>query len=74
MQSILGKNVNDVMDDSVLGCTELKLCQQGLTDIAGIDIFTELRVLYLHNNQLTNLPESISNLINLRELIYVVRR
>ncbi|AMP20816.1 hypothetical protein AZF37_06195 [endosymbiont 'TC1' of Trimyema compressum] len=63
-----GKNVNDVMDQSVLSCTEFDLEQKGLADVTGIDVFTNLQYLNLSSNQITSILESIGKLSDLQIL------
>ena len=52
----------------MLSCEELRLESYGSRDIIGIDVFTNLKRLYLKYNKLTSLSESIVNLTSLQEL------
>ncbi|WP_172793105.1 hypothetical protein [endosymbiont 'TC1' of Trimyema compressum] len=56
------------MDNNVLSCEELQLEYNELTDITGIDAFTNLKRLYLKYKNLTSLPLGIGNLNNLKRL------
>ena len=47
--------------------TKLLINSQGLTEIPKIKDLTELKELYLWNNQLKEIPKEIGNLIHLQE-------
>lgn len=63
-----GKLPTDEMDSSDAAMPYLDLSSKNLTDIKGIEIFTQLETLILDNNKLTALPESIGTLTTLQAL------
>lgn len=64
-----GKTASSEIDFSDLAVTTLNLSSSNLTDISGIEIFTELESLYISNNQITHLPDEIGTLSKLTALI-----
>ncbi|MEG2643416.1 MAG: leucine-rich repeat domain-containing protein, partial [Eubacterium sp.] len=64
-----GSTVDTVIDAAMIEKTTLlDLRRQGLTQIDGIEIFSNLESLDLNGNQLTSLPDSIGNLEQLEML------
>ena len=63
---VAGGNVNAIITQSMVNSTtSLYLPDNNISDITGIDTFSNLTWLALWSNQITSLPDSIGNLSNL---------
>ena len=67
--AVAGGNVNATLtQDMIDGCKFLDGGFSGIQDITGIDVLSKLQVLWLNDNQLTNLLTGIDNLSDLQQL------
>lgn len=69
IKEILDKNDEDYIEiEDINEVTELKLDGKNIKDIKGIEVFTNLRVLDLDNNEIVKIPSKIGELKSLEVL------
>lgn len=65
---ILGKDVNDLLTTSDLAINTLIVSNSEIKDLTGVELFTNLGSLDVSRNQITQIPDGITNLVNLQTL------
>jgi hypothetical protein len=65
VSAVCGATATDTITSTMVQKKTLNLAGSNLTDITGIDVFSNLSSLYLQDNHLTTLPDGIGSLSNL---------